>query len=65
MPTKYTVAYLVYTIGTLIVAPASLHIGAMLSGLAAVFAMAGAVIGLALNSNKQLKTEYALKVSKR
>ena len=50
----YTVAYLVYTIGTLI-AGGTLHVGAAVSGLAAVLAMAAVVAGLILNTNKKLK----------
>ena len=57
----YTVAYLVYTIGTLVTAPASLNIGAALGGLAAVLVMVGIVIGLIRNTDKKLKAEYALK----
>ena len=60
----YAVAYLVYTIGTLIVAPASLNIGAAIAGLVALLAMAGFVVGLILRTNKKLKAEYALKDSK-
>lgn len=57
----YTVAYLVYTIGTLVTAPASLNIGAALGGLAAVLVMVGIVIGLIRNTDKKLTAEYALK----
>ncbi len=57
--TGYTVAYLVYTIGTLIVAPAALNIGTALAGLIAVAAMVGVVVYLCLNADKKLKAEYA------
>jgi ferrous iron transport protein B len=57
----YTVAYFVYTIGTLATAPASLNISAAISGLAAVLVMAGIVIGIILNTNKRLRSEAALK----
>jgi ferrous iron transport protein B len=57
----YTVAYFVYTIGTLATAPASLNISAAISGLAAVLVMAGIVIGIILNTNKKLRSEAALK----
>lgn len=60
----YTVAYFVYTVGTLITAPASLNVGAALAGFVLVLAMAGVVVGLILNTNKKLKTEYALSSSK-
>jgi len=57
----YTVAYLVYTIGTLIANPASLNIAAAIAGLAAVLVMAGIIIALIRNTDKKLKAEYALK----
>ena len=56
----YTVAYLVYTIGTLITAPASLNVGAAIAGLVAVLCMVGVVAGLIINTNKKLRDEYAL-----
>ena len=60
----YTVAYFVYTIGTLITAPASLNIGAAVAGLVAVLAMAAVVVGMIVNTNKNLKAEYSLKAAK-
>ena len=59
----YTVAYLVYTIGTLVVGE-SLNIGAAIGGLVAVVAIIAVVIGLILNTNKKMKAEYALKGTK-
>jgi len=56
----YTVAYCIYTIGTLIVAPATLNVGAAIAGLVAVLVMAGIVAGMIMNTNKKLKAEYAL-----
>ncbi|MBE6574687.1 MAG: ferrous iron transporter B [Ruminococcaceae bacterium] len=56
----YTVAYLVYTVGTLITAPAALNVGTAVAGLIAVLAMAGIVTGMVVNTNKKLKAEYAL-----
>ncbi|MBQ2662340.1 MAG: ferrous iron transport protein B [Clostridia bacterium] len=56
----YTVAYLVYTVGTLIVGGA-LNTGAAVGGLIAVVAMIIAVVGLIINTNKKMKAEYALK----
>ncbi len=56
----YTVAYLVYTIGTLIVG-GTLNIGATIGGAVAVAAMIAVVFGLIANTNKKMKTEYALK----
>ncbi|MEE1200283.1 MAG: nucleoside recognition domain-containing protein [Christensenellales bacterium] len=57
----YTVAYLVYTVGTLITAPAMLNVGAAIIGLIAVLAMAGYVAYLINKTNRNLKAEYALK----
>ena len=56
----YTVAYLVYTIGTLITAPATLNIGAAIAGFAAVAVMAGVIALLIRHTNQKLKAEYAL-----
>ena len=56
----YTIGYLVYTIGTLITAPELLNMGAVIAGLIAVVIMAGIVVVLINNTNKQLKAEYAL-----
>jgi len=58
----YTVAYLVYTIGTLVVG-GTLNIGAAIGGLAAVVIMAGIIICLIINTNKKIKSEYAHKKS--
>lgn len=59
----FTVAYLVYTIGTLITAPAALDIRAALAGLAAIVVMVLVVSLLIANTKKQMKTEYALNSS--
>ena len=56
----YTVGYLVYTVGTLITAPASLNVGAAIGGLAAVAVMAAIVVYLCVNSDRKVKAEYAL-----
>ncbi len=56
----YTVAYLVYTIGTLIVG-GPLNIGAAIGGLIAVIIMIAVVVLLIINTNKRMKKEYALK----
>ncbi|MBR2080466.1 MAG: ferrous iron transporter B, partial [Oscillospiraceae bacterium] len=61
----YTVAYLVYTVGTLITAPATLNVGAAIAGLVIVAAMTAAVAGLIGNANKKLKEEYALKAARK
>ena len=59
----YTVAYLVYTIGTLIVG-GTLNIGAAIGGAIAVAAMVAVVISIIVNTNKKTKAEYALKTAK-
>ncbi|MBS6397355.1 MAG: ferrous iron transporter B [Clostridiales bacterium] len=56
----FTVAYLVYTIGTLATAPETLNIGAALAGLAAVAAMVVIVVSMIANTKKKVKSEYAL-----
>ena len=61
--TGYTISYLVYTIGTLITG-GTLNVGAAVAGLAAVLVMVTVVIGLIINTNKKLKTEYALSGAK-
>ena len=60
----YTVAYLVYTIGTLIVAPATLNVVAALAGLAIVLTIAVIVAVLISRSNKKLREDYALNSKK-
>ncbi|MBQ3052121.1 MAG: ferrous iron transporter B [Clostridia bacterium] len=59
----YTVAYLVYTIGTLIVG-GTLNIGAAIGGGVAVATMIAVVIGLIISNNKKMKDEYALTATK-
>ncbi len=56
----YTVGYLVYTVGTLLTTPQTLHIGAAIGGLIAVLVFAAVVIILIGNTNKKMKEEYAL-----
>ena len=56
----YSVGYLVYTIGTLITAPATLNVPAALAGLAAVLIFAGILVILIQNANRKVKTDYAL-----
>lgn len=57
--TGYAVAYLVYTIGTLLTGKI-LNIGATIGGLIAVIIMVAIVGGLIVNTNKKLKKEYTL-----
>ena len=56
----YTVAYLVYTIGTLIAAPTTLAAGPAMAGGIAVVIMATIVVALIVNANKKVKAEYRL-----
>ncbi len=49
----FGVGYLIYTIGTLITAPASLHVGGALAGLAAVLLFAGILVWLMLRARKR------------
>ena len=56
----FTVAYFVYTIGTLITAPATLNLGAALAGLVTVLAIAVVVVMLIGNTKKKLKNNYSL-----
>ena len=58
--TGYTVGYLVYTIGTLLTAPASLNVGAAIGGGVFVLAFAGILVYLCVNADKKVKAEYAL-----
>ena len=51
----YTVSYFVYTIGTLVTAPASLNVVAALAGLAAILAMVAIISSLIHKSDKELK----------
>ncbi len=53
----YTVAYLVYTIGTLITAPDTLSAGAALSGLAAIVVMVLFVVWLIRKTDRAVKAE--------
>jgi len=62
--TGYTVAYLVYTVGTLITDPASLNIVAALIGLAAVVVIGVVIAGLIRKANKNMSAEYALSAKK-
>jgi len=57
--TGFTVGYLVYTIGTLFTAPASLNIGAAIAGGAAIAVFAVIIAVLIRNADKKLKEEYA------
>ena len=56
----YTVSYLVYTIGTLIMDPAALNVGVAIGGLVAVLAMALIVAMLIKKNGQKLKEEHKL-----
>ena len=58
--TGYTIAYLVYTVGTLITAPASLNIPAALMGLAVVVAIGLFIAGLIKKANPSEVSRYAM-----
>ena len=51
------------TVGTLIVDPASLHIGAAIAGLVAVLVMVGVILILIRNTDRKLKVECTLDAS--
>ncbi len=61
MGVGYTVAYLVYTVGTLITAPKTLNIAGAVAGFVAVAIMVIIVAALITNTNKRLKAEQDLK----
>lgn len=56
----YSVGYLVYTIGTLITAPASHQVVPAIAGAAVVLVFAAVVIGLIRKTDRQMKAKYAL-----
>ena len=58
--TGYTVAYLVYTIGTLITAPALLNVSAAIGGLIGIIVMISVVVTLARRANRHIQEEYRL-----
>lgn len=63
LATGYTVAYFVYTIGT-IVTGGSLNMVAAIAGLVAVLVMVAIVVSLIINTKKKMKAEYALNGAK-
>lgn len=56
----YTVAYFVYTIGTIVVSPETLNAGAAIAGLIAIIIMAAVAAMLIARSNRSIREEYAL-----
>ena len=56
----FTVGTLVYTVGTLIMAPAQLNVAASIGGLIAVAVMAAVITYLIYKANKGVKAEHAL-----
>ena len=61
----FAVAYFIYTIGTLITAPATLKIVPAVVGLIAILGMVAIIVALIINTNKKLKAEYALKTKEK
>ncbi len=53
--TGFTVGYLVYTIGTLITAPATLNAGSTIGGLIAIIAIVAVITGLIIKTNRDMK----------
>ena len=60
LATGYTIGYLVYTIGTLITAPATLRMGGVIGGGIFVLVFAAVLIFLCARSDRKNKTEYVL-----
>ena len=60
----YTVAYAVYTVGTLITAPEALHVGAAIGGLVFVLAFVFLLLTLILRTSSRLKQEAAQKAKR-
>ena len=58
--TGYSIGYLVYTVGTLIVAPDTLQVSAAIGGGLLVAAFALVLIGLCVKADRNVKAEYAL-----
>ena len=56
----YTAGYLIYTVGTLMTAPAALNVPAAVGGGIAVLLMAAYVTYLCLTADKKLRSEYTL-----
>ena len=56
----YSIGYLVYTIGTLIVAPETLSMGGVIGGGAFLLVFAGILTWLCTRSDKKVKAEYTL-----
>ena len=52
----YTISYLVYTIGTLIINPASLQVVPAIAGGIAVAVMTAIIVALIVNANKKVKS---------
>ena len=60
LATGYSVGYLVYTIGTLIVDASALSIGGVIGGGIFVLVFAAVLVFLCVNADKKVKKEYAL-----
>ena len=60
LATGYSIGYLVFTIGTLITAPQTLQMGAVIGGGLFVLAFAVVLAVLCIRTDKKVKAEYAL-----
>ncbi len=61
--TGYTVAYLIYTIGTLLTDPASLHMGGAVAGAAAIAAMVAVIVYIIKENDKKIAAERAARAA--
>ena len=59
----YTAGYLVCTVGTLITAPQTLNVTAVLAGLAAVLVFAAVLAALIVRAGRKVQSDYALNKS--
>ena len=59
--TGYSVAYIVYTVGTLMTAPETLNVGAALMGLIFLLAVAGVIVHLIRKADTQVTREHILR----
>ena len=60
LATGYSIGYFVYTIGTLITAPQTLQVGAVIGGGIFVLAFAAVLVALCIRADQKLKAEYAM-----
>ena len=60
LATGYSIGYFVYTIGTLITAPQTLQVGAVIGGGIFVLVFAAVLVALCIRADQKLKAEYAM-----